>query len=178
MSTELFLNFLGIRMDSRKAEGLRFTINLVTPDNGEKFIIEMENATLTNIAGFQAEKPDLTLTINRSDLEQTMMGAKTLEAQIADGTAKVEGDVTRPRQARRDDGRLRPALRDHARHQARTAAIAHAGPPRPCPARPSPNNQAARRPHGPGFRAFGRRRPPCRRLVFLPLDVPRALRGA
>ena len=28
MSTELFLNFLGIRMDSRKAEGMRFTINL------------------------------------------------------------------------------------------------------------------------------------------------------
>ena len=57
MSTELFLNFLGIRMDSRKAEGLRFTINLVTPDNGEKFIVELENATLTNIAGFQARSP-------------------------------------------------------------------------------------------------------------------------
>lgn len=94
MTTELFLNFLGIRMDSRKAEGLRFTINLVTPDNGEKFIIELDNATLTNIAGFQAVKPDLTLTINRSDLEQTMMGTKTLAAQIADGTAKVTGDVS------------------------------------------------------------------------------------
>ncbi|MFA7305892.1 MAG: alkyl sulfatase dimerization domain-containing protein [Hyphomicrobium sp.] len=94
MTTELFLNFLGIRMDSRKAEGLRFTMNLVTPDNGEKFIVELENATLTNIAGFQAKKPDLTLTINRADLEQTMMGAKTLDAQIADGTAKVEGDVS------------------------------------------------------------------------------------
>ena len=93
MSTELFLNFLGIRMDSRKAEGMRFTINLITPDNGEKFLIEMENATLTNIAGFQAKSPNLTLTINRSDLEQTMAGAKTLEAQIADGTAKVEGDA-------------------------------------------------------------------------------------
>ena len=93
MTTELFLNFLGIRMDSRKAEGLKFTINLVTPDNGEKFIIEMNNATLTNIAGFQAEKPDLTLTINRSDLEQTMMGAKTLPKQIADGTATAEGNV-------------------------------------------------------------------------------------
>ena len=57
MSTELFLNFLGIRMDSRKAEGLRFTINLVTPDNGEKFIIEMENATLTNIAGLPGAEP-------------------------------------------------------------------------------------------------------------------------
>jgi len=94
MSTELFLNFLGIRMDSRKAEGLRFTMNLVTPDNGEKFIVELENATLTNIKGFQADKPNLTLTINHTDLEQTMMGAKTLEAQLADGTAKVQGDVT------------------------------------------------------------------------------------
>jgi len=94
MSTELFLNFLGIRMDSRTVEGLSFTINLVTPDNGEKFIIELENATLTNIAGFQAPDPDLTLTINRSDLEQTMMGLKTLESQIAEGTAKVEGDIT------------------------------------------------------------------------------------
>ena len=92
MSTELFLNFVGIRMDSRKAEGLCFTINLVTPDNGEQFIIEMENATLTNIKGFQAPDPDLTLTIDRSALELTMMGAKTLEAQIADGTAKAEGD--------------------------------------------------------------------------------------
>lgn len=94
MSTELFLNFLGIRMDSRKAEGLRFTIKLVTPDTGESFIVEMENATLTNIKGFQAANPDLTLTINRSDLEQTMTGARTLEEQIADGTAKVEGDAS------------------------------------------------------------------------------------
>lgn len=94
MSTELFLNFLAIRMDSRKAADLRFTANLITPDNGEKFIIELENATLTNISGFQAAKPDFTLTINRSDLEQTMIGAKTLEAQIAEGTAKVDGDAS------------------------------------------------------------------------------------
>ncbi len=93
MTTELFLNFLGIRMDSRRAEGLRFTINLVTPDNGERFVIEMDNATLTNIAGFQAETPDLTLTINRTDLQRTMTGEKTLEAQIADGTATVRGDA-------------------------------------------------------------------------------------
>jgi alkyl sulfatase BDS1-like metallo-beta-lactamase superfamily hydrolase len=94
MSTELFLNFLGIRMDSKKAEGLRFTINLITPDNGEKFVVELENATLTNIQGFQAEKPDLTLTVNRSDLELAMMGVKSIEEQIKDGTAKFEGDVS------------------------------------------------------------------------------------
>jgi alkyl sulfatase BDS1-like metallo-beta-lactamase superfamily hydrolase len=94
MTTELFLNFLGIRMDSRKAEDMRFTMNLITPDNGEKFIVELENATLTNIQGYQAEKADLTLTINRADLELTMMGAKTLEAQIAEGKATFEGDIS------------------------------------------------------------------------------------
>ncbi|WP_216644694.1 alkyl/aryl-sulfatase [Candidatus Thiodictyon syntrophicum] len=93
MSTGLWLDFLGIRMDSRQAEGMRYTINLITPDNGEKYLIELENATLTNIQGFQADKPDLTLTIKRSDLEQTMMGVKTFEAQIAEGTAKAQGDV-------------------------------------------------------------------------------------
>ncbi|PSC04085.1 hypothetical protein SLNSH_15895 [Alsobacter soli] len=94
MSTELFLNFLAIRMDSRRAEGMRFTMNLITPDNGERFLVELENATLTNIKGFTAPKPDLVLTIDRADLEQTMTGAKSLEAQIADGTAKVDGDAS------------------------------------------------------------------------------------
>ncbi len=93
MSTELFLDFLGIRMDPRKAEGMEFTINLITPDNGEKFLIELSNATLNNIEGFLADDPDLLITINRSDLEAVMMGAKTLDAQIADGTAKVEGNT-------------------------------------------------------------------------------------
>ncbi len=93
MRTGQWLDFLGIRLNTVSAEGLRYTINLVTPDNGEQFIIELENATLTNIQGFQADKADLTLTINRSALEQTMMGLKTLRAQIEDGTAKAEGNV-------------------------------------------------------------------------------------
>ena len=93
MSTELFLDFLGIRMDSRKAEGMEFTINLITPDNGEKFIVELSNSTLTNIEGFQADDADLTITINRSDLAVVMMGVKRLKTLIADGTAKAEGNT-------------------------------------------------------------------------------------
>ena len=93
MTTDLFLDFLGIRMDGRKAEGMAFTINLVTPDNGEKYLIELSNSALTNIEGYQADDADLTITINRSDLEQVMMGAKSLADQIADGTAKIDGDA-------------------------------------------------------------------------------------
>ncbi len=39
MSTELFLDFIGIRMDSKKAEALgNYTMNLITPDNGESLL--------------------------------------------------------------------------------------------------------------------------------------------
>jgi alkyl sulfatase BDS1-like metallo-beta-lactamase superfamily hydrolase len=126
MSTEMFLNFLGIRMDSRKAEGMRFTINLITPDNGEKFLIEMENATLTNIQGFLADKPDLTLTINRSDLEQTMMGARTLEAQIKGGTAKVKGNAAILKQLASTMVDFDPRFQIMPGTKARTVTVAHA----------------------------------------------------
>ena len=93
MSTGLFLEFLGIRMDSKKAEDMAFKINLLTPDNGEKYLIELSNATLTNIEGYQADDAELTITINRSDLEQVMMGVKTFVAQVEDGRAKVDGNL-------------------------------------------------------------------------------------
>ncbi len=92
MTTDLWLDFLGIRMDSGKAEGMKFTINLITPDNGEKFVLEMSNSTLTNIKGEQAKNPDLTITINRSDLETVMAGKATFDDLIAAGKAKFTGD--------------------------------------------------------------------------------------
>ena len=92
MSTENWLDFLGISMDPKKAEGMRFTINLVTPDNGEKYLVEMSNATLTNIKGEQAKNPDLTITVNRADLNLVMMGASTFDDLIKAGKAKFDGD--------------------------------------------------------------------------------------
>jgi len=92
MSTDLWLNFLGIRLDSGKAAGTNFVINLVTPDNGEQFVVELSNATLTNIKGVQAANADLTLTIDRSDLEAVMMGVRTMDQQIAEGKARLRGD--------------------------------------------------------------------------------------
>ena len=94
MTTELFLDFLTIRMDPRKAEGLEFTMNLVTPDNGEQFVTELSDATLTTLMGFQSETPDLTVTIDREDLEAVMIGKTRLVALIEDGTAKATGDAS------------------------------------------------------------------------------------
>jgi alkyl sulfatase BDS1-like metallo-beta-lactamase superfamily hydrolase len=91
-TTELFLNYLGIQMDSRRAEAMKFKINLDTPDNGEKFVVEMSNATLTIIAGYQAKDADLAITIDRRDLEDLMIGSAKLADKVAAGKAKMVGN--------------------------------------------------------------------------------------
>ena len=92
MTTERWLIALAISMDSKKAAGMKFTINLHTPDNGEKFVVEMSNSALTNIKGYQDKNPNLTITVNRSDLEKVMGGQTTFEKLQAEGKAKFVGD--------------------------------------------------------------------------------------
>ncbi|MCE6961765.1 MBL fold metallo-hydrolase [Cereibacter sphaeroides] len=94
MSTDLWLDFLGVRLDAAEAAGLRTVINLVTPDNGEKFVVELSNSTLTNIKGRQAANPDLTITVNRTDLETVMAGTATLDDLVKAGKATLDGDRT------------------------------------------------------------------------------------
>lgn len=94
MSTEQWLDFLGISMDPKKAAGLSYKINLVTPDNGEKYAIELENATLTNMKGFLVPKPDLTITVDRANLNRIMMGVATFDQLADEGKARFEGDRT------------------------------------------------------------------------------------
>ena len=92
MTTELWLNALGISMDSKKAADMNFVINLSTPDNGEQFVIEMSNSALTNIKGQQAKNPNLTVTLNRSDLERVMGGQTTFDQLQAQGKVQFDGD--------------------------------------------------------------------------------------
>ena len=94
MSTEQWLDFLGISMDPKGADGLGFKINLETPDNGEKYAIELGNATLTNMRGYLARDPDLTITVNRSDLNRIMTGVASFDQLADEGKVSFEGDRT------------------------------------------------------------------------------------
>ena len=92
MSTEQWLDFVGISLDPKKAEDLSFTWNLVTPDNGEQFVVELSNATLTTVKGYQSKAASLTVTVNRTDLNQVMSGQASFDDLIGAGKAKFEGD--------------------------------------------------------------------------------------
>lgn len=92
MSTGLWLDFLGVRLDTAKTEGKHFIINLITPDNGEKYLVELSNSALTNIEGTQSQKADLTITMNRSELNDVMMGKTSFDDKIKEGKAKLKGN--------------------------------------------------------------------------------------
>jgi alkyl sulfatase BDS1-like metallo-beta-lactamase superfamily hydrolase len=94
MTTEMFLDFVGILLDSRKAEGMKFTINMIVPDEGTRYVVELSNETLTNIEGRSAANPDLTLTVDKKLLMAVMMGQGTFAQYIESGDMKADGDLS------------------------------------------------------------------------------------
>jgi alkyl sulfatase BDS1-like metallo-beta-lactamase superfamily hydrolase len=94
MPTSMWLDFLAIRLNSEKAADMDFTINLNMPDRDEKIVVELSNATLTHIVGFNDDDAVLSVEINRSDLEKVMIGEVRLVDLIKDGTAKSSGDTS------------------------------------------------------------------------------------
>ncbi len=93
MSTDLLLDNMAVTLNSKKADGMKFKININTPDIGEKYVLEMSNATLTNIKGFNAKDADLTITLNRSDLETIISGKATFDDLTKAGKVKLAGDA-------------------------------------------------------------------------------------
>ncbi len=55
----------------------------------EKFLIEMSKATLTNIKGYQSNNPDLSITVNRADLNQIMLGLNFISRVRAGRKSKI-----------------------------------------------------------------------------------------
>lgn len=92
MSTELWLEYLGISLDGSKVADQHFIFNLKTPDNGEQLVVELSNSTLTNIKGQTAEKADLTITLDRAALENVMARKTSFDQLVAQGKATFEGN--------------------------------------------------------------------------------------
>lgn len=93
VTTSQWWDAVAIRVDSKKAAGIHFKLNVITPDNGESLVVEMNHGTLTNIVGFQAADADATLTIDRRDLVPVMMQQKTLAEQLKAGKARLDGNA-------------------------------------------------------------------------------------
>lgn len=91
ITTQQWWESIAIRVDSTRADGMRWVLNMETPDNGERFVVEMSGATLTCIEGYTADAPDASIVINRSELEIVMSGQSSLSKMVKTGRAQLSG---------------------------------------------------------------------------------------
>tara|TARA_B100001093_G_scaffold80028_2_gene71349 strand:+ start:5418 stop:7460 length:2043 start_codon:yes stop_codon:yes gene_type:complete len=93
LTTAQWWDAIGTRIDSEKADEMNFIINFSSPDTGENFVIEMSGATLSVLEGYLAAQPDVSIEINRSDLEAVISGQETLASRLQAGYGSVSGDA-------------------------------------------------------------------------------------
>jgi alkyl sulfatase BDS1-like metallo-beta-lactamase superfamily hydrolase len=91
MSTELFVDYLGMRLNGSKAGDRAITLALTLPDVGEEWTLLVCNGALSHRTGAAADA-DAHVTITRANLNGVILGTASLTDQIADGRAHIEGD--------------------------------------------------------------------------------------
>ncbi|MCY1461469.1 putative alkyl/aryl-sulfatase YjcS [compost metagenome] len=92
MDTGLLFDYVGVRLDAAKAEGKDISINLVLPDIGKKYLLELKNSHLNNIEGMQSESAGQTVTIDRADLNRLLLKEVSGASLLAEGKLKTSGN--------------------------------------------------------------------------------------
>ena len=92
MTTTQWWDSVATRVDSGLADGTNFTINFSSPDTQQNFVVEMSGGTLSNIEGYLSDDADVTIIMDRSDLEMVIMGQETLGSQLQSGVGTVTGN--------------------------------------------------------------------------------------
>ena len=94
MTMEMYLDYMGIRLNADRAEGKKLTVNIELPDIKEKYAVNLENSVLgyRKVNTFKNEA-EVTLVINKEILDKIQTGETTLDKEIASGNIKVNGNV-------------------------------------------------------------------------------------
>jgi alkyl sulfatase BDS1-like metallo-beta-lactamase superfamily hydrolase len=91
MPTEMFLDYLAIRLNADKASGKKLVINLAITDPDAQFAIVVEHSTLDYEPGSRPDA-DATVTLSRASLNQLMFGEATVVQLVSDGQAQLDGN--------------------------------------------------------------------------------------
>ncbi|MBU3064193.1 MBL fold metallo-hydrolase [Nocardia sp. NEAU-G5] len=95
MTLEMLLDYLGIRLDGPAAWHRTGRFNWFFAEiegTTEQFAVRLSNATLVYTAGKLLPDPDAAVHWKRSAFQNVIVGASTLDREIAAGSVRVEGD--------------------------------------------------------------------------------------
>ncbi|QFU23703.1 MBL fold metallo-hydrolase [Shewanella eurypsychrophilus] len=93
MSITNLLDYMAVKIDSSIAQHTPFTMNVLIPDLNEIHFVEMSNGNLNNGLVTKAKTADATLTINKADVTQILLGKATLAELAKAGKATITGNA-------------------------------------------------------------------------------------
>lgn len=92
MTTELLFDFVSLRLDHTKTDGMKAAIQMEFTDSNETWALELSNSVLNNTKGRVLKNPDLKLTLTRPVFLAMLMQGKKLPELVQAGLVKVEGE--------------------------------------------------------------------------------------
>ncbi|HEY6780805.1 MAG TPA: alkyl sulfatase dimerization domain-containing protein, partial [Thermoleophilaceae bacterium] len=94
LTCEQLFDSMAIRVDGPRAFDVRMVLDWVFPDLGATYELSLENAVLTHRVGGSGS-PDATITLERTLLDRILTGGADLQAELASGGVRVEGDAAK-----------------------------------------------------------------------------------
>ena len=91
MSTSLFFDYLAMRVNGERAEGLRLRLNWRFSDTGEHLLLNLENSALTHRVGVVADQADATVTLARSTLDEIALQRLSFADALQAARIRVDG---------------------------------------------------------------------------------------
>lgn len=91
MPVDMYLDYMGIRLDAKKADGKKFIINLNFADKKQQYVLKVENSVLIYTPNKQSRYADATLNLSRNAFDAIMLKQKDVMRSISDGDIKLVG---------------------------------------------------------------------------------------
>ncbi|ARN19664.1 alkyl/aryl-sulfatase [Piscinibacter gummiphilus] len=92
MSLDMVFDFLAVRLNHRKVDGLDLGIQIDFTDTKDTYALELSNAVLNNTKGRRLAKPQVSLALSQPAFFKMLLGGVPLPQLVAAGEAKVSGD--------------------------------------------------------------------------------------
>ncbi|MBA5603795.1 MBL fold metallo-hydrolase [Duganella sp. FT3S] len=92
MSVEMIFDYLAVRLNHEKADGLHLGVNIAFTDTHENYALELSNSVLNNTRGRVLAKPDAALTLSRDALFKMLVAKVPLAQLVQAGEVKLDGD--------------------------------------------------------------------------------------
>jgi alkyl sulfatase BDS1-like metallo-beta-lactamase superfamily hydrolase len=92
MTNELLFDFISLRLDHAKTDGMKAAIQMVFTDSNETWALELSNSVLNNTKGRVLKNPDLKLTLTRQAFLAMLLQGKKLPELVQAGMVQVEGN--------------------------------------------------------------------------------------